>query len=330
MPFLARALDPNEVQQRFAQGFPRLTGEKGHVTLQAIRVIRHKPGRRCLIEYDVVVDRHDTPLRAVTLIGKVHARGLDMTSYRLVRTLWDAGFADDSLDNISVPEPIGAIVEFHLWLQRKVPGVIATQLLTTSGGADLARRIAEAAYKLHHANIPSQRRHTIADEVRILHERMTLLAQTQATWARRLTRLLEACDQIGRSLPLPRFRGIHRDFYPDQVIVDGPRLYLLDFDLYCLGDPGVDVGNFMGHLIEQSLRTLGDPNALAAQAAALEDRFVQLSGAATRAAVRAYAMLTLVRHISLSAQFPERRSFTEPLLALCEQRLGIRWEDPAL
>jgi hypothetical protein len=31
--------------------------------------------------------------------------------------------------------------------------------------------------------------------------------------------------------PPPARCGIHRDFYADQVIVDGSRLYLLDFDL---------------------------------------------------------------------------------------------------
>ena len=34
---------------------------------------------------------------------------------------------------------------------------------------------------------------------------------------------------------------IHRDFYPDQVLVDGARVYLLDLDLYSLGEPPLDV-----------------------------------------------------------------------------------------
>src|SRR5437773_3836244 len=33
-------------------------------------------------------------------------------------------------------------------------------------------------------------------------------------------------------------------------------VWLLDFDLYCQGDPALDIGNFVGHLTEQSLRTL--------------------------------------------------------------------------
>jgi hypothetical protein len=67
----------------------------------------------------------------------------------------------------------------------------------------------------------------------------------------------------------------------------------------------------------------GDRNALSDRAAALEERFVELSGAGTRAAVRAYTTLTLVRHIYLSTQFWERSPFTERVLELSEELLGV-------
>src|SRR5262249_50836435 len=131
------------------------------------------------------------------------------------------------------------------------------------------------------------------------------------------------CDRLGAATPLPAPCGIHRDFYPDQVIVDGSRLYLIDFDLYCESDPGLDIGNFLGHITEQSLRTLRDPAAMADLEGAMEERFVALSGEATRTAMRAYATLTLVRHVYLSTLFPERRPFTGSLMELCEERLGM-------
>jgi aminoglycoside phosphotransferase (APT) family kinase protein len=108
------------------------------------------------------------------------------------------------------------------------------------------------------------------------------------------------------------------------VIVDGARLYLIDFDLYCRGDRALDAGNFLGHVIEQSLRDRGDAAALGAIERAFEERFIELSGQPCLAAVRAYTTLTLVRHVYLSTQFPERQTFTQSLLELSEQRLGLR------
>ncbi len=127
---------------------------------------------------------------------------------------------------------------------------------------------------------------------------------------------------MGKSLVDPRRCSIHRDFYADQVLVDQSRLYLIDWDLYCEGDPALDIGNFLGHVTEWSLRTLGDPQALLDRQQAMEERFVQLTGEAVRPALAAYAILTLVRHIHISSQFSDRKAFTEPLLQVCEERLA--------
>ena len=323
MPSLAAALDPIEAQRRLGHRLRRLTGEHGTVHLMAIRVTRYKPGRRCVIEYDVEIQEPDAPPEAVTLLGKVRRLRSGKSGYRLLDVLRNAGFGDDSRDGISVPEPVGVVPEFRMWLQRKVLGRAASDLLAGPEGVELVRRIAEAAHKLHQAGVPAKRRHTMNDELRILHERLPLVAREEPRWAGRIERLLRACDRLGAT-PEPAYRRVHRDFYADQVIVDGGRLYLIDFDLYCEGDPALDIGNFLGHITEQGLRTFGDPGALVDQERAMEERFVELSGEATRAAVRAYATLTLVRHIHLSTLFEERRPFTESLLELCEDRLGSR------
>jgi hypothetical protein len=323
MPTCALALDPVAVQGQFEHRLPRLAGEGGVVHLRAIRVTRYKPGRRCLVEYDVEIQRPGAPPETATLIGKIRVRRFGKSGYHLLDALWNAGLGSDSQDGISVPEPIGTISMFRMWMQRKVPGRVATELLAEPGGAALARRIAEAAHKLHRAGVPAERRHTMADEVRILRQCLSTVALAAPGWSGRLERILEACERLAAATPERVRCGIHRDFYSDQVIVDGFRLYLTDFDLYCDGDPGLDVGNFLGHITEQSLRTHGNPQALADRERAMEERFVELAGEATRPAVRTYATLTLVRHIYLSASFPDRRALTESLMDLCEQRLGI-------
>ncbi|MDJ0719104.1 MAG: phosphotransferase [Prochloraceae cyanobacterium] len=323
MPFLDRTLDRIEVQRQFQHHLSSL-GRCKDIEIQSIRPIRYKPERRCLIEYDVVVKpQKNAPPEVMTLMGKVRAKGLDLHSYQLVKSLWSAGFSADSEDYISVPEPIGTIPDFQMWLQRKVPGVVSTELLGRSGGIDLARRIVDAAHKLHQANIPSHRIHSLTDELNILHALLPKLFKMHPQWKERLKRILKASEELGAAIPTSKTTGIHRDFYPDQVLVDGSRLYLLDLDLYCQGDPALDIGNFIAHITEQSLRTLGSPDALVDREAAMEQRLVELRGETIRAAVRAYNTLTLVRHIYISTIFPERSPFTESLIELCEKRLKI-------
>jgi len=149
------------------------------------------------------------------------------------------------------------------------------------------------------------------------------LTHADPEWSARLAKILSACEALAAATPASTACGIHRDFYPSQVIVDGHRLWLLDFDLYCLGDPALDAGNFIGHVTEKALRELGHAKALEDFERVLEDSFLELSGQHTRAAVHTYAVLTLARHIFLSTRFTERAHLTEKLIELCEARLGL-------
>jgi hypothetical protein len=321
LPTLALALDPAVVKQEFKRGLPRLAGDEGQVKVKSIRVLRHKPGKRCVIVYDVRIERPDVPRRKAIILGKVRSRRFGNEPLRLLEAIWNAGFKNPCADGVAVPEPVGLIPKFQMWFQRWVRGTPSGALLAGPDGVVLARRIAEAIRKLHRAGVPTERSHTMADELRILHECVTRVETLRPELGPRLGRILKACERLGASVPAPKPCGIHRDFYPAQVLVDGPQLWLVDFDLYCHGDPGLDVGNFIGHLTEESLRTFGDAAAWRDREQAMEDRFVELSGQAVRASVRAYTTLTLVRHIYLSTQFAERTAWTERLVELCEERL---------
>lgn len=303
LPTLARALDPETMK-------PLLGARRVH----AIRVVRHKPGRRCLVEYDVELGDE-----RLLLLGKIRAGRPNRSGFHLLEAFRRAGFDESSSDRIRVPEPVAVIPELHLWLQRKVPGSPAGERLRP----ELADRIAGAAHKIHRAGVPTARRHTVADELRILRDCLAVVASRRPEWTARLARVGARCEGLGTDLAGAATCGIHRDFYADQLLVDRDFLTIVDFDLYCDGDPALDAGNFLGHVTEQSLRLHGDPDALTPFERRFEDRFVALAGEQIRARVRAYQELTLVRHIFLSAQRPERHALTPRLLDLCESRLGL-------
>ncbi len=281
---------------------------------------RYKPARRCLLEYDVVLPSSCGRDEELTLIGKVRARHGEDSGYRLQRAFWDAGFEAESRDGISVPEPVGRVPAFRMWLQRKVAGRRSSELLE-DGGAELATRIAEVAHKVHTARVPAEKRHSMADELAILRSCLSEAARARPELGPRIERLLVRCEELGARVRLPVPTGIHRDFYADQVLVDGDRLWLLDLDLYCEGDPALDVGNFLGHVVERTLRTHGSSDALASFGRALEDRFAALAGEEARPAARTYTTLTLARHVYITTRFEDRRAYTEAVLGRCETLL---------
>lgn len=310
MPFLEEALDRVRSQEYVTAA---LSDRFENTQIAEVRLVRHKMGRRCAIAYYLE--------NGAVAIGKARAKGLDRYSCELQRLLWEGGFDDRSADGISVPEVLGEIPEWEMWLQMKVPGRMATDLLAESQGMALAPKVAEAARKLHlSGNIP-RRQQSMADELNILRDRLPKVAQIHPQWQGRIEAILDKCDRLGAKTPEFSPCGIHRDFYGDQIMVDGDRLYLIDLDLYCLGNPALDIGNFIAHITEYSLRVLGNPDALSDRETAITDRFVQFHGAGMSEAIAAYTTLTLVRHIYISTQIGDRRPFTEALLQLCEERL---------
>ena len=354
LPALTQALDFEKVREEFKHSFPTLSA-KGFVRPKAIRVVRHKPGKRAVVEYDVRLREGGEITERFTIIGKMRSRRYGNEGFRMQKAIWNAGFEATSADGISVPEPLGVIADFKMWFQRKVAGVTAEEFFAKASVAEsnaLARKVAEAIHKLHRAGVPTEKPHTMADELRILRECFAKVAAVKPAWTGRIAKLHLACEKLGASLGAQAACGIHRDFYSAQVIVEVGqasrlsggaslypgtserrdhhrtgetpvplRLWLIDFDLYCQGDPGLDAGNFIGHITEQALRERGDATALMDVERALEDRFVELSGENVRASVRAYTTLTLARHVFLSTRFPERAHLTERLMELCEERV---------
>lgn len=321
MPQLALALDAERARKLLKRGLPRLLPGGQILRLKAIRVVRHKPGKRCVIEFDVFIEPPTGTSETFTILGKIRAHRYGNTGFRLQEAFWESGFDDRSADNISVPEPLGVIPELQMWFQRKIPARTASMVLDRENRPELASRIAEAAVKIHQASVPPSKKHSLDDELGILHDCFLQVAQRRPEWGTRLEELFARCRRTSEALGDRPATGIHRDFYADQILFSGDRLFVIDFDLYCEGDPALDIGNFSGHLIEQGLRIHGRADALQKARLALEERFLELSGRGHSEAVDLYRVLTLARHIFLSTQFPERTHLTEPLLQLCETQL---------
>lgn len=320
MPFLSRAMNPGDMAERFAQALPCLDAAQ-HIEILAITVTRYKPRRRCIITYDVAAHDRGGTIRKLAVVGKVRARGTDTFTHNLLQTLRTGSFGASAGDGILVPESLGLVKDVHMGVQRHVPGESLGRLLECPSGPRHARRAAEAIHKLHAVSPPADRRHTVDDEIRILREQLTDVAQAQPCWRGRVERLLEGCARIAAGIRQEPPCGIHRDFYPDQILADGDRMYLMDLDLYSEGPPALDIGNFVAHLDEHSLRRFGDPDHLADRKKIVMDRYLQISDKTTREAILSWATLSLVRHVAISRRLPERRPFTAALLDLCEERV---------
>jgi tRNA A-37 threonylcarbamoyl transferase component Bud32 len=304
MPYLVDALTAARAEQNLRQHVDATA------RVEAARLVRHKPGRRFLIEYDIILGGGVRK----TWIGKSRAKGLDRHTFELQRTLHARVFAEDSPDGICVPSTVGVIPEWQMWLQEKVAGDPLTMRLGMADAPALCARAIAAVNKLHKANVTARKAHGVEDELRILGERLPLVAEAQPELAPAIRDVLARCHAWAARLPPTTMVGIHRDFYPDQIIVSGSRLYLIDLDLYCLGDPALDVGNFLAHLTEMALRGTSDVEALTRCEDAAINSFIRLDPSIAPSVMEAWKKLALARHVHISTQFPDRQAFTRTIL----------------
>lgn len=310
-PALARALDAESVEARLVDSLRLPAGS----TLAAPpELVRHRPGRRALVSYRM----REPDGCELRVLGKLRAKGFDHFSYELQGRLWRDGFG---AAGVSVPEPLAAWPEDGLWLQRWVPGSSAAECIRPGPQLDASRRIARALAAFHGLRLPCGRAWTVDDELRLLQHRLDEVAALGIASTVRIGRLHGACTELAGALPTATTTGIHRDFYADQVLVDGERIVLLDFDLAADGDPALDAGNFVAHLIEAALRRHGDVRALDPQIEAFADAFLARSPTVKPIALNVHTTLSLVRQIWVSTQIAERRHLTDALVELCEARL---------
>jgi Ser/Thr protein kinase RdoA (MazF antagonist) len=318
LPTLASALDPATANElilpllatQLGLESPRITG---------IELRRHKPGRRCLIEYQIAPGDGTTP---VSVFAKLRRRGVDAPNFAFLQALSVNGFHPDAPDGSAIPSPLGAVPSLGLVLHQRVPGSPLTQRLADPDAPDLAVRTADALLKLHRTRHTLQRRHTVTDELDHLEVQLSQTAEALPELRQRILGVLDDCHRLAQSLPANRPAQLHRDFYPDQVLIDGARMWIVDFDLAAVGDPALDVGNFIAHLIEHGLRFQNDATALMPVIQTFQTRYLGHSEVAVES-IHAWTTLALARHIAISHRMTERHRTTPQLVSLCEERLSL-------
>ena len=326
MPFLKDIADLKRLEPRLLEPLSSSILHAASYGLTSCDVIRHKVGKRILFELKV---ENRTSGNRMVLIGKARAKGLDKKTYQLNQFLYHNRFNPDCEDGIQVPKPLGCIPPYHMWLQEKVAGETVFEPFCSKQGKSVAVKAACAIYKLHSMDTSIVRRHTIEDELSILDSNLDKVMVTHPEWKSELTKIMQMSRSISKKLVFIPATCIHRDFYHDQLLIDGKKLYLLDLDLCSLGDPTLDIGNFVAHIQEQCLRVKGNLDYARDQLEVFLGTYQKLIGKDVRQNVKIYTLLSFVRHIFISQRIHDRRAFTREIIEYCLKELTQQLSEQA-
>ena len=167
--------------------------------------------------------------------------------------------------------------------------------------------------------------YTLADELRGLEDYTARLAEVRPDAMPEIEALRAGLLAWAARLPAAATAvPLHRDFYYSQVLFDGPRLHLIDFDLLALGDAAVDVANFTAHLAYLGLEQFGDLRRFDRESAAF--LAVYLDAGATDAdflaRVAFYQASTFFRLLNVIAPRPAVQRLFPALLAHTQAQIG--------
>lgn len=298
---LARALDRERMARAIAAAWGR------PVTLDPPELLCDRPGRRALIAY-----RGATPEGAFETYGKLRVKGLDSRTPALHGRL-----AMALPDDVGVPEPMGILPEAQVWLQARVRGHLLTGLLESPDTAPL-QAAGRALAHLHGVGldrIGEAAEWTMRDELAVMRDALDKAAAVRPEFGRQLATLDAVLTEQAEALPPGPRIGIHRDFYPDQVIVAPDRTWLLDLDLFAIGDPAIDIANFIAHLREYALRG-GLEEKFRAQEDAFLTGYARIAPLPDAARLDVLTRVSLARHVWISQRVAGRSHVTGRVISL--------------
>ena len=273
--------------------------------VRATRVASYRPGMRCQIAYQLADGR--------ALFGKVAVEREPGAAFAGLQRV-HAALRDHP--HLRAPAPVGYLPALGLTVAEAAPGrALAAAAPDAASSRRAWQRIARALADLH--ALPSAdvaRAHAPTDELALATAWVTQAAAVVPALAGALHR---AAASAAASLPAPRPARalVHRDFYDNQVLLDGEDtpIAILDLDTLCRGDAELDLGNCAAHLLLRALQD-GRPDDDGESAAFL----AAYPAPADAGLVAWYRRATLARLAAIYALRPRWRALVPALCAAAE------------
>jgi len=234
---LGLVVDDDAMRERFAA-----TLNSGRPPAAGVRhaVLKHTPGKRCVIEYWIDLPGADEE----RIIGKVYRGQRGARVYQSLRSLHAA--ATEGARNgtrFHMAEPLAYYDDLGMVVQTALPGVELSQLPASGDWPGAMRAAADNLAALHELPAAAEPR-TLAE----LTHKLCRPRPGELVTAR--PELADAVKNIVQAVALadaggPGMNLVHADFGLGQVLYADGRAAFVDLDGVCRSHAALDVANFL-------------------------------------------------------------------------------------
>jgi hypothetical protein len=227
------------------------------------RVMRHKPGSRCTVAYDLELAPGAPTDWPRAVVAKTYWGGKGRVAWDGMRDLWRSPVA--RAGTVALAEPLAFSPADRIMLQRSIPHrttlkAMVREAAGTGDSAALAsalRRSGRGLAGLHACGVRPPDVRSWADERREVGEVVDRLAALVPSLDGAVSGLLDGLDRRMAAVAAPPAAPSHGSFRPAQVVVGGDgTVGFIDFDSFCLAEPAADCALFCSSLRDTGLRAL--------------------------------------------------------------------------
>jgi hypothetical protein len=280
LPTLVHATNPEHVSNLLASALAERT------TVIAVELVELRRTRGCVLRYRLDSATNPTVYGKVgpTATGEIVQRGLDALA---------GGALSGRRDQIFFPRVLGHSSELELTLVSEVPGK-PPDLAVEQERARAVDGAALVAAWLHASGVRVGAVRSFDDELGRAADAIRAVRRDAPDLAARLARVLDAVTAASERIS-PQVPALsHGSFAPSQLMLDGSRTGVLDFDRLCDAEPAFDLGRFLAPLrvtLAKRENAAGD-----ALASLLMQRYQDHGGgAAPEARTHLYELAALLR-----------------------------------
>jgi hypothetical protein len=251
LPGLAFMHDAERALAYFRAGRARF-GLAAPPVRAAAEMIKHVAGKRCGVLFRIELPSANGHRgAATTLYGKAYRPDQGEAAYRIMKRIWECGPRRKGA--FILPQPYAYDRATGIVWQEALPG---RPIAKGSGAGDrlpeAAGEIGERLAGLHRARLELPARMGFHTQVAWLRSAIRTLREAYPDHAEICGPVTEKLLRAARSLERGPLTVVHGSFKLSHILATEKGLAFIDFDGTCLGDPTVDLGRFIAHVLKMS------------------------------------------------------------------------------